>query len=68
MADCGDVLGHSEPLTNSALSAKERGDVFDGLMNHCRWDAVFYAWRPNPPDDADDHLIERAVAARSTRR
>jgi predicted nucleic acid-binding protein len=24
---------------------------------------VYYAWRPNLPDEADNHLIELAVAA-----
>jgi predicted nucleic acid-binding protein len=26
---------------------------------------VFYAWRPNLPDEADNHLIELAVAAQA---
>jgi predicted nucleic acid-binding protein len=27
---------------------------------------VFYAWRPNLPDEADNHLIELAVAAQAS--
>ena len=30
-------------------------------MSRCRWVEVFYAWRPNLPDEADNHLIELAV-------
>ena len=30
-----------------------------------RWVEVFYAWRPNMPDEADKHLIELAVAAQA---
>ena len=59
------MLGRSHLLADSALSAKERGEVFDGLLNRCRWVEVFYAWRPNLPDEADNHLIELAVAAQA---
>ena len=34
-------------------------------LGRCRWIEVFYAWRPNLPDEADNHLIELAVAARA---
>lgn len=63
LAEYEDVLGRSELFADSALSTKERGEVFDGLINRCRWVEVFYAWRPNLPDEADNHLIELAVAA-----
>jgi len=65
LAEYEDVLGRSKLFADSALSAKQRGEVFDGLMNQCRWVEVFYAWRPNLPDEADNHLIELAVAAQA---
>ncbi|MCZ2440259.1 MAG: PIN domain-containing protein [Burkholderiales bacterium] len=43
----------------------ERDDLFDGLLHRCRWTEVYYAWRPNLPDEADNHLIELAVAAQA---
>lgn len=63
LAEYEDVLGRSELFADSVLMSKERGEVFDGLMNRCRWVEVFHAWRPNLPDEADNHLIELAVAA-----
>ena len=45
--------------------ARERNEAFDGFLNRCRWIEVFYAWRPNLPDEADNHLIELAVAAQA---
>ncbi len=39
--------------------------MFDGLMSRCRWVEVFYAWRPNLPDEGDNHLIELGVAAQA---
>ena len=37
----------------------------DALLAECHWVEVFYAWRPNLPDEADSHLIELAVAAQA---
>lgn len=65
LAEYEDVLNRSELFAGSALSAKERDEVFDGLLNRCRWVEVFYAWRPNLPDEADNHLIELGVAAQA---
>ena len=65
MAEYEDVLGRTDLFTDSVLSAKERDEVFDGFLNRCRWVEVFFAWRPNLPDEADNHLIELGVAARA---
>lgn len=65
LAEYEDVLSRTELFADSMLSVKQRGEVVDGLMNRCRWVEVFYAWRPNLPDEADNHLIELAVAAQA---
>jgi putative PIN family toxin of toxin-antitoxin system len=65
MAEYEDVLGRADLFADSVLSAKERNDLLDGLLHRCRWVEVFYAWRPNLPDEADNHLIELAVAAQA---
>ena len=65
LAEYEDVLGRAEPFTSSVLPPKERNEVFDGFLNRCRWVEVFYAWRPDLPDEADNHLIELAVAAQA---
>jgi len=28
----------------------------------CIWTRIYYAWRPNLPDEADNHPVELAVA------
>jgi len=66
LAEYEDVLGRSPLFADSVLSAKERSEALDGLLNQCRWVEVFYAWRPNLPDEADNHLIELAVAAQAS--
>lgn len=44
------------------LSVNERKELLDALLKVCRWTHVYYLWRPNLPDEADDHLIELAIA------
>jgi len=65
LAEYEDVLGRSELLATSALSAQERDALLDDFLSVCRWVEVFYAWRPNLPDEGDNHLIELAVAAQA---
>lgn len=65
LAEYEDVLGREAMFQHSSLTAAERGEVLDGLLRCCRWVEVFYAWRPNLPDEADNHLVELAVAAQA---
>lgn len=32
-------------------------------MAQCEWVRVYLTWRPNLPDEGDNHLVELAVAA-----
>ena len=57
-----DVLGRSGLWAKSPLTAGDRADLLDIFLASCRWTRVYFAWRPNLPDDADNHLIELAVA------
>lgn len=65
LAEYEDVLGRDALFQHGSLTAVERGEVLDGLLHCCRWVEVFYAWRPNLPDEADNHLVELAVAAQA---
>lgn len=66
LAEYEDVLARTELFSTSVLNAQEREAVFDTFLSECRWVEVFYAWRPNLPDEADNHLIELAVAAQAS--
>jgi putative PIN family toxin of toxin-antitoxin system len=57
-----DVMSRDELFDNCLLSEAERTEVFHGFLAVCSWTEVYYAWRPNLPDEADNHLIELAVA------
>jgi predicted nucleic acid-binding protein len=41
---------------------QSREELFDIFSAHCEWIRVYYQWRPNLKDEADNHLIELAVA------
>lgn len=61
-AEHEDVLGRSNLFKSCKLSAKERDELFDVFLSFCQWTRIYYTWRPNLPDEADNHLIELAVA------
>ncbi len=55
-----DLLGR--PVWGDTTTADERRDVLAALAQQGRWVTVYYGWRPNLPDEADNHLIELALA------
>jgi predicted nucleic acid-binding protein len=57
-----DLFGRPEPLGKSPLSSGERRELFESFLSVCEWVRVFYLWRPNLPDEGDNHLIELAIA------
>lgn len=52
----------SRPVWGDATTADERQSVLAALAHQGRWVTVYYGWRPNLPDEADNHLIELALA------
>lgn len=49
-------------MAKSPLNDKERRTLLDAFLSVCEWVKVYYLWRPNLPDEADNHLIELALA------
>ncbi len=56
------VLERQPLFRHSALSAGQRDELLDVFLGKCLWTTIFFGWRPNLPDEADNHLIELAVA------
>jgi len=61
-----DVTGRKEVFKKSVLNEREREELVDALMNVSEWVPVFFLWRPNLPDEGDNHLVELAVAGMAT--
>ena len=55
-----DLLGR--PVWTQSTSVDERLAVMKALAAVGRWIGIYYGWRPNLPDEGDNHLIELAVA------
>jgi putative PIN family toxin of toxin-antitoxin system len=61
-AEYEDVLARTELFTSCRLNTEEREELLDIFLSCCAWTRIYYAWRPNLPDEADNHLVELAVA------
>ncbi|WP_345796609.1 putative toxin-antitoxin system toxin component, PIN family [Castellaniella sp. MT123] len=55
-----DLLGR--PVWGDLTTAQDRLQVLAALAQCGHWVTVYYGWRPNLPDEADNHLIELALA------
>ncbi len=49
----------------SSLTPEEQNELFQAFLSTCKWNEIFYLWRPNLNDKDDDFLIELAVASNS---
>jgi putative PIN family toxin of toxin-antitoxin system len=56
------VLGRDSLWEGGLLDRDERERLFDALMSVSAWVPIYYLWRPNLPDEGDNHLLELAVA------
>ena len=61
-AEYESVLARPELFLRSSISDTERDALLAALISRCTWVRVYYLWRPNLPDEADNHLVELAVA------
>ena len=55
-----DLLGRD--VWGVDTTAQERQQVLAALAQRGRWVTIYYGWRPNLPDEADNHLVELALA------
>jgi putative PIN family toxin of toxin-antitoxin system len=57
-----DVLERPELFDSSPATPADREALFHGFLSVCRWVNIYFLWRPNLPDEGDNHLLELAVA------
>jgi len=56
------VIQREEILTLCPLTKTEVFSLLTSFMSVSEWVSIYYSWRPNLKDEADNHLIELAVA------
>lgn len=62
LAEYEDVMGRAVLFESCRLSPGERDELLDVFLSRCEWTRVYYLWRPNLRDEADNYLVELAVA------
>jgi putative PIN family toxin of toxin-antitoxin system len=62
LSEYEDLMGRRQLFRNSLLSARERNRLFEAFLSVCEWVQIYYGWRPNLRDEADNHLLELAIA------
>ena len=62
LAEYEDVLDREALFEQSRLDSTDRDELLDIILARCRWTRIYYGWRPNVPDERDNHLVELAVA------
>ena len=60
------VLSREHLFQNCPLDANERAVLLEAFLSVCRWTRVYFSWRPNVPDESDNHVVELAVAGGAT--
>lgn len=61
-----DVLSRDDLFATAPLSATERETLLNAFLSVCAWTRIYYLWRPNLRDEADNHVMELAVAANAS--
>jgi len=59
------VMKREKIQTLCSLSIEEQEELFQAFLSTCKWNEIFYLWRPNLKDVGDDFLVELAVASNS---
>lgn len=57
-----DVLSRKNLFQNSTLTRAERKQLFAAFLSVTCWVPIYYTWRPNLRDEADNHVVDLAVA------
>lgn len=55
-------LSGRSTLDHSILNKGERQELIEAFFAVCEWVSISYLWRPNLPDEGDNHVVELAVA------
>ena len=56
------VLARPHLFKSSRLNEEERSALLDLFLSKCCLHKIYFNWRPNLRDEADNHLIELAIA------
>jgi predicted nucleic acid-binding protein len=56
------VIEREEIKAKCPLSEQDLRELHAAFIAVCEWVYIYYLWRPNLKDEADNHLVELAIA------
>ena len=56
------ISQRAEIIAKCPLTSEEISALLASFISVSQWISIYYLWRPNLKDEADNHLIELAVA------
>lgn len=56
------VFERDAPGRRGLLTREERAQFLEDFAAVCEWTEIYYSWRPNLADEADNYVLELAVA------
>ena len=65
-AELEDVNARDALFDAKLISRAKRDDLLDAFLASCRWIPIYHLWRPNLRDEADNHVLELAVAGNAS--
>lgn len=65
-AEYESLITRDEIINLSPLTREEIELLLASFMNVSKWTFIYYIWRPNLKDEADNHLIELALAGNAS--
>jgi uncharacterized protein len=58
-----DVLSREDIFARAVVAQTKRQALFEALLSVSDWTNIHFLWRPNLKDEADNHVLELAVAS-----
>ncbi|MBE0515731.1 putative toxin-antitoxin system toxin component, PIN family [Sulfurimonas sp.] len=58
-----DVMKRKKIQNLTPLSVLEQNELFEAYLSTCKWNEIYYMWRPNLKDENDNFVVELAVAS-----
>jgi putative PIN family toxin of toxin-antitoxin system len=58
-----DVLGRDSIFEKAAIGRLDRQTLFEAVLHVGLWTNIHFLWRPNLPDENDNHVLELGIAS-----
>jgi len=65
-AEFEDVCTRDTLFDAKLITREDRNHLLDAFLASCRWVSIYFLWRPNLRDEADNHVLELAVAGNAS--